>query len=155
MTETEYIQNLRLALDETNRWFRHIDNFYWALSSFLMLATSIAVAKALEWNGKNQSVLIFGVIMIAIWILFLLFTRNSNSKVKFYLKRINHFEQKLKIEVLPERVDEIKGGISFGTIMIIVAYSSCLIWCAFIIEYIYKYCHYLHHCHVIVNNIKF
>ncbi len=136
MTEAEYLKDLRIALEEANRIFLHIDNFYWALSSFILAGTGFAVSKALDWGGKNEGVVILGIIMIAAWILFLLFSQNISNKAEFYETRVKYYENKLKIDVLS--ANEIKGGVPFRNLMIIAAYSSCFIWCAFIIEYIAK-----------------
>lgn len=149
MTETDKKQNLRLALEEANRWLRYTDNFFWILSSFLMIGTGLAVSKAFEWNGGNCQVLIMGIIMIAAWILFLMFKRNIFKKSKHWITRVNYFEKELAINILPEEL--IKGepekcAIEFVSIMTIVACTSILLWCWFIFQFIYKNWCNLCHC---------
>lgn len=133
MTETEYIQNQRIALDEANRWLRYIDNFFWITSSFVMVGTGYATLKALEWAGDSKKVLIIGSIMIAGWILFLFFKRNIAKQSNRYFDLVNFFEQRLEIDILPERPNAI-----FGKIMTIVAILSIILWIALMAQFIVK-----------------
>lgn len=133
MTEAEYLKNLRLALEETNKILLNIGNFYWTLSSFILLGTGFAVSKALGWEGKDERLVIYGIIMIAAWILFLLFTKNSTKKAEHFANRVKYFENNLEIYISPAQ--KIKSGVPFQTVMIIAAYLSCCIWCLFIIKY--------------------
>ena len=149
MTEAEYLKNLRLALEKSGKYLRHIDNFYWALSSFLLFGTGIAVGRALKWrNGENWEIIVLGSIMIALWILFLLFTRNTIYKSKHFASRFDYCQKELKIDILPEQT---KVGFTFIKIMIIMACLSFCMWGALIFEYfdkkysIFCYCYNLFH----------
>ena len=144
MLETDEKQNWRLAFEELNRLLRYIDNFFWILSSFWMVGTGFALSKAFEWNGENWQILIIGIIMIVAWTLFLFFMKNVSKQSRKYLDSVNYFEDKLGIDVLPKK--EIEGGVQFRTIMIIVACSSIVIWCGFIIQFIDKNWCNLCHC---------
>lgn len=156
MMETERNQNLRLALEEACRWYRHIDNFFWALSSFLLIGTGFTVSKALEWNGKNWKIVILGFIMLFVWYLYRQFLKDTMEKIQFFLDIINTYEEYIRIDVLPNKMGEIeKKELSseifpfanqlkfvkaryFAWIMVYVIYLSWFIWSLFIIEFFVK-----------------
>ena len=163
MTKTEYIQNLRIALDEANRIHRSIDSFFWVLSSFLLAGSGFAVSQALEMKGENYKVVILSSIMIIVCHWYRLFQKDTMDKTLFYLGKINYFEKELKIDVQPEdmtqitkveiketllpyiaRLKNVKGK-SFHWIMGRVTYLFWIIWLLFIIEFIVKDWHNLYH----------
>lgn len=147
MKEIEYIQNLRLALEETNRWHRQIDNFFWVLSSFLLAGSGFAISQALKMNGENYKVVFLSFIMSSFWYLYRLFRKDTMNKILFCINKTNYFEKELKIDVQPEDMTRItKGkGRSCHWIMGRVTYLFWFIWLYFIIEFFDKYWYNLSH----------
>lgn len=156
MNEQEYTQNLRLALEEANRLYLHIDNFFWVLSSFLLAGSGFAISQALKMKGEDYKVIFLSSIMLLIWFWYRMFHKDSMSKILFYFNRINYFEKILKIDVQPEDMTQITKvniepailpylgqlknvkGKGFHRIMSYVTYLSWIIWLFFIIEIIVK-----------------
>jgi len=140
MLETDERQNLRLGLEEAHRYLRYIDNFFWILSSFMMIGTGFAFSEALEWGGESMKILIMGIIMIVGWVLFLFFKKNIIKQSDRYFHLINFFERRLEIHTLPEQPNAI-----FGTIMTIVACLSIALWIGLIAHFVVKNCFNLWH----------
>lgn len=156
MDENETAQNIRLAFEEANRWFRQIDNFFWVLSSFLLIGTGFAVSMALEWNGEDCKILILGSSMLLMWFWYMNFLKDTLEKTQFFIKKINVLEEKLKIDVLPQKMaiiseEDLSTDIFpfanklkyvkakyFSWIMTYISCLSWIIWLLFIIEFIVK-----------------
>lgn len=158
-------ENLRLALEEANRWYRHIENFTWALTALLLLGTGSAIIKAEVMKGENPKVIFLGVIMIIIWYLYAMFLKHIWLQSQYFLKKINQLERGLGIDVLPQKEkssgnnnqnEENKklleqyystftikhsGQFSpktFPDFIIIITYLVWVIWLFFILEFLCK-----------------
>ncbi len=143
MTDNEYLQNLRLAYQEANRWLRHVERYFWLISSFWMLGSGFIIHQAIEWEGQNWRVLIIGLSTIVAWILFQRYSKHILKQSVACMERANSLELILSIEILPK--DPIKGGFS-GT-MKIVSWSIIAIMCLFIVEFIiYEICEQFFNC---------
>lgn len=156
MPEPDEILNWRLALDEANKYMRQIDNYFWAISSFVTAGTGFAILEALEMNGENYKVIILSCFMSLVWLWYRWFLRDTMTKIIFYQTRANFYEEKLGIDILPETVSEIyeqkiikkffpytkqlkKGKArTFFWVMNYMVYLSWVIWLLFVIELIVK-----------------
>ena len=132
MSETESGRNLRLALEETNKWLRHIESYYWIVSSFWMGGSGYAVFKAINWKGKDGHILLIGIITIVAWILFFFYSRFIQIQSLEFLSRANHLESKLSIDILPEK----QNKYSFFWLMKYVTGGTIIIMSCFIVQYI-------------------
>jgi len=152
---TENIQNLRLALEEVNRWYRHIDTFLWALSSFLLIGTGFAISQAIEMNGENWKIIILGSVMLLVWYWYRKFLKDILLKVQYFMKITNKLEKELGINVLPEGKDDFVKELDsdifpssiinslenvkakyFSALMIYMIYLAWIIWLFFIFEFV-------------------
>ncbi len=133
-SEKERQKNLRLAYEEANRWFRHIDNFVWALSSVLLAGTIYAIKLSINMSGKDWKVILIAIVMIVLWFSFRKFLDESSKKEDNFSKYINELESTLNIDVIPSEGS--KGYfykmMSHGRIMVII------IWAFFVLEFCCK-----------------
>ena len=160
MTDSEKNEqeNLRLAFEEVNRWYRHIENFLWGLSSALLFGTGLAIKLALAMGGKDWRILILGVAMIFLWIWFRQFLKDILTKNQYFINRTNYIENLLKIDVIPDAkngnenlsneiysediIDNLKNVKCkrFPKVMIYSTYLAWVTWVIFICEFLIKLC---------------
>ncbi len=144
MTEKEKI---KYALEELNRWLRHIDSHLWQISSILLIGNVYALKIVLDdKNVKIIFVIIIGISFIFLWNLYLKFLKNLALKTQKYLNEANKKEKHL-IEILPNKVGEFEEELSedyyspfvikklkykddktFLDVIIYIAYFAQILW---------------------------
>jgi len=102
----------KFAIEELNKWGKHIDNFFWQISSLLIGGTAYAfvkVGKKVLGKEKDIWIIIISIIVIVLWYLYLLFMKYISLKQLEYATKINKLEKKLfknnqKIDILPNTI---------------------------------------------------
>ncbi len=121
-SEKEKEKNLRLALEETNRWHRQIDNYTWAIGSVFLFFTVFAFKESyyLIIKGKLEVFLIF-LLMVILWELYIKFLKRIVLQVQYFIERSNDIESELGIDVIPynksnknKKEDEKISSVIFG-----------------------------------------
>ena len=103
---------IKYAIEELNRWVRHLDSTLWQISTVLLVGTSYALAKAFEMKGSNPTVIIIGVAFILIWFFYLLLLKDNAIKSQKYIHDINAFEKDLGINILPNEQGDFDKNLS-------------------------------------------
>ncbi|WP_136468935.1 hypothetical protein [Flagellimonas onchidii] len=116
-----------LALDEANRWSRHVDNYFWAISSFVV-SGQVIIAYHYYNLQEGSIILLIPLSMIIGWILFNQFIRNTKSQLKYLNKVINRYENCLGIDVVPNFEKPGTEGFDFLKLMTIMYPCSVIFW---------------------------
>lgn len=124
----------RKAFEEASKYYLHIDNFFWLISSFfigLSVTSILCFVNIIEKIPSNNIyaivIIVFDVFMILLWTWYCKFLKTCQEQLCFYLDKIYKLEKILKIKIFPE-VDEkfnfktkSKKALSFQELMIKVS----------------------------------
>lgn len=130
MTDDE---KLKYALEELNKWMRHMENFLWGVSSILLTATIGSFFVAIKYlNSELLYVIGLGIIICIIWSWYKNFLTDITNKIENIYKRINNYEKDFNIDILPDIKEEEMNNL-FPKMMIKTTYLIWLSWGSFII----------------------
>jgi len=129
----------RYAIEEANRYIRHLESQYWPIASLLLIGTGFCISNAIDFKGDPNTTLYSGIIITIVWILFLFFQRNHTRKSTFFIDIVNNYEDAMQIDVLRESTDlrkeqspwkqnPFKNGYSIPSLMTVMAIGQPLLW---------------------------
>jgi hypothetical protein len=116
MTDSEKNEqeNLRLAYEEANEWFRHINNYLWVISSgliaFTVFAIKLVICLRVDIQLKEapiMSPLGLLLILVLMWVFYCAFLRRTLGEIYLFHKNANDIEKKLGgkelgVDILPQ-----------------------------------------------------